>query len=393
MLTRLTLFVSACLLVVNAQAGFRLETVAENLEIPWGLAFLPDGGFLVTEHAGRLRIVSPDGQVGEPVKGVPAVYHKSQGGLFDIVLHPDFVNNRQVYLTYAEGSPKDNGTAVARATLSQQGLSGELMDLKVIFRVERRKDTPAHYGGRLAFLLDGTMLLTTGDGFSYRHEAQFITSQLGKTLRMTDEGKPAVNNPFPESPYVWTYGHRNPQGLTVTKDGTVWLNEHGPQGGDELNRIESGNNYGWPAICYCLDYTNAYVTPFTEWEGMEQPAYYWRPSIAPSGLAIYEGDRFPEWQGDFFTGALVNKEIRRLHRTADGKLEEEKLFSEVGERVRDVRSGPDGALYFTVEGTNGRIMRAVSDAPPPVPEPPVEAPPPTGELEAEPVALAESIAE
>ena len=390
MLTRLTLFVSACLLVVTAQAGFRLETVAENLEIPWGLAFLPDGGFLVTEHAGRLRIVGPDGQVGEPVTGVPAVYHKSQGGLFDIVLHPDFVNNQQVYLTYAEGSSKDNGTAVARATLSQQGLSGELKDLKVIFRVERRKDTPVHYGGRLAFLLDGTMLLTTGDGFSYRHEAQSTTSQLGKTLRMTDEGKPPVDNPFPEAPYVWTYGHRNPQGLTVTRDGTLWLNEHGPQGGDELNRIEPGNNYGWPAICYCLDYTNAYVTPFTEWEGMEQPAHYWRPSIAPSGLAIYEGDRFPEWQGDFFTGALVNKEVRRLHRTADGKLEEEKLFSEVGERVRDVRSGPDGALYFTVEGTNGRIMRAVSDAPMPAP---VELPLPTGELEAEPVEQTEPVAQ
>lgn len=381
MLTRLSLFVSACLLVLNAQAGFRLETVAENLEIPWGLAFLPDGSFLVTEHAGRLRIVGPDGQVGEPVAGVPAVYHKSQGGLFDIVLHPDFANNQTIYLTYAEGSPKDNGTAVARATLSRQGLTGELKDLEVIFRVERRKDTPVHYGGRLAFLLDGTMLLTTGDGFSYRHEAQSITSQLGKTLRMTADGKPAEGNPFPESPYVWTYGHRNPQGLTVTKDGTVWLNEHGPQGGDELNRIEPGNNYGWPAICYCLDYTNAYVTPFTEWEGMEQPAFYWRPSIAPSGLAVYEGDRIPEWQGDFFIGALVNKEVRRLHRTVDGRFEEEKLFSEVGERVRDVRSGPDGALYFTVEGKNGRIMRAVSDAPLPAP---AAEPPPTGELETGP---------
>ena len=375
MLTRLALFVSAWLFVGATQAGYRLETVAEHLQTPWGLAFLPDGVFLVTEHAGNLRIVSADGEVGPPVAGVPSVYYKSQGGLFDVVLHPGFASNQMIYLTYAEGTPGDNGTAVARATLSRDGLKGELKDLEVIFRVARRKDTPVHYGGRLAFLPDGTMLLTTGDGFSYRDEAQSIHSQLGKTLRMTDAGKPALGNPFPEAPYVWTYGHRNPQGLTVTRDGTVWLNEHGPQGGDELNRIEPGRNYGWPAICYCLDYTNAYVTPFTEWEGMEQPLHYWRPSIAPSGLAVYEGDRFPEWQGDFFTGALVNKEIRRLHQLPDGTLEEEKLFGEVGERVRDVRSGPDGALYFTIEGTNGRIMRAVSDTPLPETAPTPESAP------------------
>lgn len=351
----------------SARAGYRLETVAENLEIPWGLAFLPDGRFLVTEHPGRLRVVAADGTVGEPVAGVPAVYFRSQGGLFDVVLHPDFATNRKIYLTYAEGTPDDNGTAVAAATLNEQNGAPKLEDVKVIFRVERRKDTPVHYGGRLLVLGDGNLLLTTGDGFSYRHEAQDVKSQLGKTLRMTPDGKPAPGNPFPESPYVWSYGHRNPQGLAVAQDGTVWLNEHGPQGGDELNRIEPRRNYGWPAICYCLDYTGAYVTPYTEGPGMEQPEHYWRPSIGPSGLTIYHGNQFPEWEGDFFTGALVNREVRRLHRSADGKLTEEKLFSEIGARVRDVRTGPDGALYFTVEGNSegktGRIMRAVSDMP------------------------------
>ncbi|MCP5179707.1 MAG: PQQ-dependent sugar dehydrogenase [Pseudomonadales bacterium] len=364
MLTRLLPFVFAALAGAAAQAGYRLETVAEHLEKPWGMAFLPDGGLLVTEHPGRLRIVSADGTVGAPVAGVPAVFYESQGGLFDVVLHPDFADNRVIFLTYAEGDASDNGTAVARATLRQDGLTGSLDDLDVIFRVPRRKDTPVHYGGRMAFLPDGTFLLTTGDGFSYREEAQDIHSTLGKTLRMTADGKPAPGNPFADAPYVWTYGHRNEQGLAVTHDGTVWLHEHGPQGGDELNRILPGTNYGWPAICYCLDYTGAYVTPYSEWEGMAQPEHYWRPSIGPSGLAVYEGDAIPEWHGDIFVGALVNRELRRLHREADGSWTEEALFSDIGQRVRDVRAGPDGALYFSVEGENGRIFRVVGDSPP-----------------------------
>jgi len=374
MLTRLTHLMSASVLLclfAPVQAGYRLETVAENLEIPWGLAFLPDGRFLVTEHAGRLRVVSADGQVSAPVEGVPAVYFKSQGGLFDVVIDRDFAANRRIFLTYAEGSPGNNGTAIARAILNESGTQPKLENVEVIFRVERRKDTPVHYGGRLVILGDGNLLLTTGDGFSYRHESQEVSSQLGKTLRMTADGKPAPGNPFPDAPYVWTFGHRNPQGLALAADGTIWLNEHGPQGGDELNRIEPGKNYGWPAICYCLDYTGAYVTPYTEWPGMEQPAHYWRPSIGPSGLAIYEGDQFPEWRGDFFTGALVDQEVRRLHHGEGGKLVEEKLFSEIGARVRDVRSGPDGALYFTIEGENGRIMRAVSDQSVSAPQPKV----------------------
>ncbi len=377
MLTRLTtLFcvgvLSQIMFASVATAGYRLETVASGLEIPWGLAFLPDGRYLVTEHPGRLRIVAADGTVSGPVGGVPPVYFKSQGGLFDVIVDRDFVNNGQLFLTYAEGMPRDNGTAIARATLVENADGAKLENLSVIFRVERRKNTPVHYGGRLVILGDGNLLLTTGDGFSFRHESQDVKSQLGKTLRLTPDGKPAPGNPFPDAPYVWTWGHRNPQGLAIAADGTVWLNEHGPQGGDELNRIEPGKNFGWPAICYCLDYTGAYVTPYTEWPGMEQPEFYWRPSIGPSGLAIYEGDQFPEWRGDFFVGALVNREVRRLHRGEDGKLIEEKLFSEIGERVRDVRTGPDGALYFTVEGKDGRIMRAVSDQPQPTV--PVETP-------------------
>ena len=332
---------------VPAQAQ-TVETIAEGLEQPWSVAFLPEGGYLVTELPGRLRHITDDGAISEPISGVPPVYFKGQGGLFDVVLHPDFAENRVLYLTYAGGTPDDNGTAITRAEWHG---GNTLANPREIFQVSRRKNTPVHYGGRLAFLPDGTMLLTTGDGFSFRHESQEITSQLGKTLRMNDDGSPATGNPFAEAPYVWTYGHRNPQGLTVTSTGEVYLNEHGPQGGDELNRIAPGNNYGWPAICHCLDYTGGYVSPYTHWEGMEQPEHFWRPSIAPCGLA--------ELNGDFYNGALVDMEVRRLNTDENGKVtSEEALFSEVGARVRDVRAGPDGKLYFTVEGENGRLLRA-----------------------------------
>ncbi len=347
-----TALILAVLLTLPAASHSNaVETIAEGFEQPWSVAFLPEGGYLVTELPGRLRHVAADGTVSAPIAGVPEVYFKSQGGLFDVVLHPNFSDNRTLYLTYAGGTPDDNGTAITRA----EWRGGDaLTNPKEIFRVSRRKDTPVHYGGRLAFLPDGTMLLTTGDGFSYRHEAQEISSQLGKTLRMNDDGSAAAGNPFPQAPYVWSYGHRNPQGLTVTASGEIYLNEHGPQGGDELNRIIPGANYGWPAICYCLDYTGGYVTPFTEWEGMEQPEHYWRPSIAPSGLA--------EMNGDFYNGALVDMEVRRLNMDANGKVtSEDALFSEVAARVRDVRRGPDGWLYFTVEGENGRLLRAKVD--------------------------------
>ena len=326
-----------------AQPVWPLETVTADLQQPWGLAFLPDGSLLVTELPGRLRHVT-NGTVSEPLDGVPAVYFASQGGLFDVVLHPEFESNRWLYLTYAQGTPDDNGTAVARAVWR----NNTLHDVQEIFRVKDRKDTAAHYGGRLAFLPDGTMLLTTGDGFTYRTAAQNLSSQLGKTLRMNDDGSPAAGNPFRDAPYVWTYGHRNPQGLAVASNGDVWLHEHGPQGGDELNLLKPGKNYGWPAICHCLDYTGAYVTPFTHWDGMEQPKHYWRPSIAPSGLALFENQAL--------IGALNDAEVRVVP-LAGG--EETAWFSDVGQRVRDVRVSPDGAVYLTVEGgEGGRVLRA-----------------------------------
>ncbi len=354
MLPRLVLCLAlATTPALAAATDYRLEKMATGLDMPWCIAFLPDGSFLVTELGGTLRRVAADGGIGDPIAGVPAVYRASQGGLFDVLLDPDFAANGILYLSYAEGPPDSNATAVARGRLE----GDRLADVEVIFRVSPRKDTPVHYGGRMAFAADGTLLLTTGDGFDYREQAQDLGSQLGKVIRMNRDGSPADGNPFPEAPWVWSYGHRNPQGLAVAGDGTVWLHEHGPKGGDEVNVIERGANYGWPVVSYGLDYNGAYVTPFTEREGMVQPLHVWTPSIAPSGLTVYEGDRFPDWQGDLFVGALVDRDVRRLD-VEDGRIvAEETLFADIGERIRDVATGPDGALYILAEGDPGTLWR------------------------------------
>jgi glucose/arabinose dehydrogenase len=335
-----------------AAVEYRVETYADGLSLPWSIAFLPDGSALVTELGGQLRRIDASGQLGEAIENVPKVYFAGQGGLFDVLPHPEFSQNGLVYLSFAEGSPKNNGTAIARGKLVQNRLE----NVAIIFRNATRKDTPVHYGGRMAFLADGTLLLTTGDGFNYREAAQDVSSGLGKVIRINDDGSPATGNPFPESPYVYSYGHRNSQGLVVSRLGIIWLHEHGPRGGDELNRIEAGVNYGWPAITYGLDYSGAIISPYTGLEGMMQPVHYWVPSIAPSGLAIYEGDLFPEWKGDLFVGALVDREVRRLDLVNGAVAAEETLFSELDARIRDVRSGPDGALYIL---TSGKIVRIV----------------------------------
>jgi glucose/arabinose dehydrogenase len=342
-------------LAASAPAGdVRMENWAEGLDQPWSLAFLPDGSALVTELGGSLRPIDAAGKTGAAIANVPAVYFAGQGGLFDVVLHPQFASSGLVYLSYAEGTPKDNGTAIARGRL----VGNVLEEVEVVFRNFTRKDTAAHYGGRMAFLPDGTLLLTTGDGFNYREAAQDVDSGLGKVLRMSDDGSPAPGNPFPGSPYVFSYGHRNPQGLAVSARGDIWLHEHGPRGGDELNRIEAGVNYGWPAITFGVDYSGAVISPYTEWDGMAQPAHYWVPSIAPSGLLIYEGEQFPEWRGDALLGALVNREVRRLD-IVDGKVVgEESLLEDLNARVRDVRVGPDGALYVLVPDRIVRVSPA-----------------------------------
>lgn len=334
---------------------YSLLTIADDLDEPWCVAFLPDGGYLVTEMSGRLVRLDASGMKRQSIKGVPTVYRASQGGLFDVALHPNFQANKTLFLSYVEGPARRNATTVARGRLADN----QLVDVAVIYSVTPRKNTPVHHGGRLLFLPDGTLLLTTGDGFDFREAAQDIKSGLGKVIRMNDDGTPAAGNPLPKAPYVYSYGLRNPQGLAITRGGTVYLLEHGPRGGDELNRLEPGINYGWPVITHGVDYSGALVSPFTEWEGMAQPLHHWTPSIAPSGLAVYEGDDFPEWRGDLFVGALVDREVRRLDMKAGKVVSEEHVFPEIRARIRDIRIGPGDTLHILTDGSPGRLIKVV----------------------------------
>lgn len=336
----------------EGQSGLAIETLAEGLVNPWSLAFLPDGSILVTERDGKLRVIRDGKLVETPVAGVPTAYVKSQGGFFDILLHPDFATNRTIFLSYAAGTPDKNATRVISATFDGAALS----DIKTIFETRTKKNTPVHYGGRLALLPDRTLLITVGDGFDFREKAQDLSSGLGKTVRVNLDGSIPADNPFASKegalPEIWSYGHRNEQGLAVdAATGTVWATEHGPMGGDELNIIEPGANYGWPIATYGLDYSGAQITPFTEYEGTRQPVKYWRPSIGPSGLAVIQGDLFAGWKGDLLVGALAKTALHRLDIENGAVVGEERYL--VGERVRDVREGPDGAIYVTTEDHDG----------------------------------------
>jgi glucose/arabinose dehydrogenase len=337
-----------------------VETLADGLVNPWSLAFLPDGSILVTERDGRLRVIRDSALAAEPVSGVPAPYVKSQAGLFDVLLHPDFASNRVIFLSYASGAPGSNATRVISAVFDGASLS----NVETVFETRTKKATAAHFGGRLALLPDRTLLVTVGDGFDYREQAQHLDSGLGKIVRINLDGTIPADNPFVSKdgalPEIYSYGHRNEQGLAVDRaTGTVWETEHGPMGGDEINIIKPGVNYGWPIATYGLDYSGAQITPFTEYEGTRQPVKYWVPSIAPSGLAVYQGDLFPAWRGDLLVGALAKKALHRVDIENGVVIGEERYLD--GERIRDVREGPDGAIYVTTEDHDdapvGKVLR------------------------------------
>ena len=348
------------LLVSSASAAeYKIETVVEGLSFPWAVAFLPDGDMLVTERPGRLRRIANGILQPEPIGNLPDVLVGGQGGLFDIILDPDFASNQRLYLSFASGTEEANATRVISARLEEN----KLLDVTTIFTAKPAKDTPHHYGGRLALLADQTLLVTVGDGFDYRKQAQALDNHLGKLVRINKDGSTPRDNPYVGHdnimPEIWSYGHRNQQGLLVSTDGTVWLHEHGPRGGDELNEIRPGKNYGWPAITYGMDYSGAYVSPYTEAKGMEQPVAYWVPSIAPSGFCEYTGDAFPNWNGNLFVAALAEKSVRRLVMDGGAVLSQETMFTELKQRIREVRMGPDCYLYLLTDSDEGQMLRVI----------------------------------
>ncbi|ADZ70696.1 PQQ-dependent sugar dehydrogenase [Polymorphum gilvum] len=342
--------------VRSQQAAFRVEVLTDRLENPWALAFLPDGRMLVTERPGRMRVVEADGTVGAPLAGVPEVYDRGQGGLLDVVLDPDFSSNRLIYFTYA--APVEGGatTRLARARLGETALE----DLAVLFTAKTPGSTSRHFGSRLAFGPDGLLYVTVGDR-GRDDTAQDLAWHSGKVLRLTRDGAPAPDNPFAGRPgalpEIFTYGNRNPQGLAVTPWGAIWAHEHGPRGGDEVNVISAGSNFGWPLVTHGRAYSGLPIGEGQEKPGTEQPIHVWVPSIAPSGMTFYDGDLFPAWRGDLFLGALALTHLNRLE-IEDGRIVgEERLLEAFGWRIRDVRSGPDGMLYLLTDEDDGKLVR------------------------------------
>ena len=336
------------------------EVVTDELNDPWGVAFLPDGDILVTEHAGALRVIRDGQLMDEPVAVIEEVFQHSQGGLFDVVLHPKFAENRLIYLSYAMGTSERNATKLIRATFTGTALT----NIETVY-VSDERSRPAHYGGRFVFLKDNTLVLTLGDSFDEREKAQDPSNTTGSLIRITDTGGIPDDNPFVGSqtarPETYSFGHRNPQAIVydVAND-IIYANEHGPRGGDELNVIRPGLNYGWPVITYGLDYSGARISPYTKMPGMEQPLIYWVPSIAPSGMAFYDRAG-SDWQGDLFITSLVYDKLVRVD-MENGKVRGQydiKLAD--AQRLRDVRVGPDGHLYVLAEGPSGRLIRVQPD--------------------------------
>ncbi len=353
-----------CLMLVGllnsacADESFRVVRLTDGLEHPWGMAFLPDGRILVTERPGRLRIVQDGQLLPNFVEGLPFIEGYGQGGLLDVVLHPDYVKNGWIYFSYVGPGDNGMGTEVGRARL--QG--NRLVDWQVLFRLLPKSGGGRHFGSRLVFDREGYLYITVGDR-GERNRAQLLGDHAGSVIRLHADGSIPVDNPYAQhadaKPEIYSYGHRNPQGAALNPaTGRLWIHEHGPQGGDEINIIGPGVNYGWPVISYGEEYgTDVPVGEGTQKAGMEQPIYYWVPSIAPSGMAFYDADRFPQWKGSLFVGSLKFRLLVRLEIEGDQVVREERLLENELGRIRDVRNGPDGYLYLLTDAANGQLVR------------------------------------
>ena len=368
---RTLLVVLSLLLVVDTASGVtttrehrvRVVTVTEGLERPWGLAFLPDGRMLVTERPGRLRVVSREGKLDlMPVAGLPRVDAQSQGGLLDVTLHPQYPSNGWIYWSYAQRDATGNGTEVARGKLAGGPGSWRMESVEVLFRMAPKSSGGHHFGSRIVFDRAGLMYVTLGERGEMQR-AQRLDDHGGKILRLTDDGKPAPGNPFlndPKAqPEIYTLGHRNVQGAAIHPvSGALWASEHGPQGGDELNLIRAGDNYGWPVITYGVNYgIGTRIGEGTAKAGMEQPVKYWTPSPAVAGITFYEGDRFPRWRGDLLVATMKANALIRVRLNGERFVEDEFMLKGELPRVRDVRTGPDGYVYLLTDEKNGAILR------------------------------------
>lgn len=343
-----------------------VQEVATGLNLPWAVELMPDGRFLVTERPGALRIVSADGTLSAPVTGLPELFTGGQGGLLDVALDPDFASNRTIYFSYSEPRQGGNGTALARAELNESGDTASLANLKVIFQQMPTFESALHFGSRIVFAPDGKLFLALGERSlpASRVQSQDLGSHFGKIVRINPDGSVPQDNPFvgrdDAKPEIWSYGHRNIQAATIDRaTGTLWEVEHGPRGGDELNRPEPGKNYGWPVITYGIDYPGPKIGDgITQQEGMEQPVYYWDPVIAPSGMIVYRGEMFPQWQGSILVGGLGSTKLVRLQMDGNRVAGEEWLLTDLGARIRDVQEGPSGEIYvLTEQGQNSRLLR------------------------------------
>jgi aldose sugar dehydrogenase len=357
--TFLVVFLALHALAASA-AQPRTEVVARSLVNPWALAFLPDGRMLVTERPGRMRIIGPDRRPGEALAGLPAVDSGGQCGLLDVAVDPKFTETRLIFWTYAEAGEGGNGVAVARGRLDGQRLS----DVKVIFRQLPKVRSNLHCGSRIVFLRDGTLVVGLGDRFSRKDDAQVLDNHIGKTVRIDPDGGVPADNPFVGKPgarpEIWSLGHRNIQGGALhPASGDVWMVEHGPQGGDEVNIVDAGRNHGWPLVTYGRNYgTGTRIGDEGPKAGFEQPVKWWVPiSIAPSGMSFVTGDRYPGWKGSLLVGSLRAEALVRL--TLDGRkvVGEERLLTNLKERIRDVRQGPDGLIYIVTDSADGKVLR------------------------------------
>ncbi len=344
------------------KTAIKIETLTDRLVNPWSVQVLPDGRYLVTERPGRLRIIGKDGVPSEPITGVPAVSARNQGGLLDIALAPDFPAGGELFLSYSEPRGDDgNGTAVMRAKLVLDAKGGgALQDMVVILHQQPTVKSNHHFGSRIVFAGDGTLFVTLGERAILRDEAQNPANQLGKIVHITRDGSPAPGNSKIDGwdPTLWSIGHRNPQGAALDPaTGQLWITEHAAMGGDELNHPEAGKNYGWPVITYGKDYDGSKIGEGTAKAGLEQPVYYWDPSIAVSGLTFYTGDLFPGWKGNLLAGSLKGQRIDRLTLKDGAVVAHEEMLGEYAERIRDVRQAPDGSILVLTDSSRGRLLR------------------------------------